>query len=522
MRYASRKTEVGIRRRRLAWLAACALLAPFTVSAQTPVECQTLRKHGQLDQAKACFTRLAGSRDLYYQAEGYWGLLRYQEANDAFRAAVAAQPKNAFLRVRWGRMYEEHYQPGDAAQLFEEALGLQKDYPPALYGLALAASDGFEHKAIELAQKTLTLDPAMTEARELLAYLALEDNDPDKAAAEAKKAIAQDPEALDAMSILASIDLLNDQQQSPWFAKIFAVNPVYGQAYETAGHFFVINRRYEEGIAAYRKALELNPELWKARSELGVNLMRMGRHEDARRELETCFNAGYKSPSTVNSLRLLDSFKNFERVKTAHGVLMLNKKEAGVLEPYFSEELERCIETYTKKYHFTLPTPVTIEVYPDHEDFAVRTMGMPGLGALGVTFGNVVAMDSPSARPPGEFHWASTLWHEMSHVFVLQMTHSRVPRWFTEGLAVHEETQASPEWGDRLTPVMLLAVKDKKLLPVDELDRGFIHPETTRPDCGELFSSRQDLRLHPAALGLGHIVENDRLVRRAEDDVGSD
>ncbi len=42
--------------------------------------------------------------------------------------------------------------------------------------------------------------------------------------------------------------------------------------------------------------------------------------------------------------------------------------------------------------------PVQVELYPDHEDFAVRTMGMPGLGALGVTFGEVVAMDSPSKR----------------------------------------------------------------------------------------------------------------------------
>ena len=66
-----------------------------------------------------------------------------------------------------------------------------------------------------------------------------------------------------------------------------------------------------------------------------------------------------------------------------------------------------------------LTGPVQVEVYPDHEDFAVRTMGMPGLGALGVTFGQVVAMDSPSARKPGDFNWGSTLWHEMSHVYIL-------------------------------------------------------------------------------------------------------
>jgi hypothetical protein len=51
---------------------------------------------------------------------------------------------------------------------------------------------------------------------------------------------------------------------------------------------------------------------------------------------------------------------------------------------------------------------VQVEVYPDHEDFAVRTMGMPGWALLGVTFETVIAMDSPSGRPPGSFHWAST------------------------------------------------------------------------------------------------------------------
>ncbi len=155
---------------------------------------------------------------------------------------------------------------------------------------------------------------------------------------------------------------------------------------------------------------------------------------------------------TVNSLRLLDSYKNFVTLKEGDTILKLNKKEADLLRPYFEAEMKRIIATYDKKYKMKLPGPVQVEVYPDHEDFAVRTMGMPGLGALGVTFGLVIAMDSPSGRPPGEFHWGSTLWHEMSHVYILTATNFRVPRWFTEGLAVHEETEVSPEWGDRMTP----------------------------------------------------------------------
>ena len=211
--------------------------------------------------------------------------------------------------------------------------------------------------------------------------------------------------------------------------------------------------------------------------ELGINLMRFGDQEEARKQLVDCWNNGFQSTETKNSLTLLDSYKNFVTFKTPTTVLVLHKKEATLLRPYFQSELDRALATYEKKYHYKLTQPVQIEVYPNHEDFAVRTMGMPGLGALGVTFDSVVAMDSPSARPPGQFHWDSTMWHELSHVYVLAMTNHRVPRWFTEGLAVYEETaNGHPDWGDRLDPEAISAIKNKKLLPIAELDRGFIHP----------------------------------------------
>ncbi len=189
------------------------------------------------------------------------------------------------------------------------------------------------------------------------------------------------------------------------------------------------------------------------------------------------YNNGQRDAATVNSLRLLDSYKNFVIFRDDTTILKLRKNEAELLRPYFEAELHKAIATYEKKYKMKLPGPVQLEVYPDHEDFAVRTMGMPGLGALGVTFGEVVAMDSPSGRKPGDFNWGATLWHEMSHVYILSATNHRVPRWFTEGLAVHEEGEASPEWSDRLTPEVLLAIRDKKLLPVAQMDQGFIFPE---------------------------------------------
>jgi len=454
------------------------VLLALPVAAQVPAAvkpCAEMRLHGNPGTA-ACYEKLTHSTDIAVQAEGYWGIRNYKSANDLFRDAVKARPKDAALRVRWGYLYFDHWQPDMAGDLFSEALVIDEKNVPALIGLAQLAAEGYSSRAVEFAKHALELDPKAYEAEEVLARVALEDNNNAKAREEARKAVAMSPEALDAMAILATIDWLDDEKGSPWLGKILQVNPHYGEAYDIAGHYFVINRRYEEGIALYRKALELDPQLQKARAALGLNLMRLGREDEARAQLEQSWNAGYQPTETKNTLMLMDKYKDYDTYRTPTTVLRLGKKESALLRPYFQAELDRAIATYDKKYKYKLPGPVQVEVYPNHPDFEVRTMGMPGLGALGVTFDSVIAMDSPNSRKPGTFHWDSTLWHELSHVYVLNMTKSRVPRWFTEGLAVYEETAASPDWGDRLDPDAIEAIRTKKLLPISDIDRGFIHP----------------------------------------------
>jgi tetratricopeptide (TPR) repeat protein len=280
------------------------------------------------------------------------------------------------------------------------------------------------------------------------------------------------------MSVLASIDWLNGKTQSEWIDRVLKVNPVYGEAYATGAHFFTINRRYELAVDYERKALALTPDLWPVRSELGLNLMRLGHSDEAKKELEKCFEAHWRDAQTTNALKLIDTLSQYQTFESGTTELMLNKKEAALLRPYIEPEFQKAVATYERKYKMKLPGKVRLEVYPNHDDFVVRTLGLPGQGGLlGVTFGLVVAMDSPSARPPGDFNWASTMWHELSHVYILTATNHLVPRWFTEGLAVHEEGAASPEWGDRTTPEIVSALKNKKLLPVADLDRGFVRPE---------------------------------------------
>ena len=121
--------------------------------------------------------------------------------------------------------------------------------------------------------------------------------------------------------------------------------------------------------------------------------------------------------------------------------------------------------------------PITFEMYPDHADFAVRTLGLPGIGALGVCFGNCSSwirrlranpMRSTGAAPCGMSSCTSSR---------LQMTDHKIPRWFSEGLSVYEERKGFPGWGDDLKLDYLNAIKAKKLLPTAELNEGFIRPK---------------------------------------------
>src|ERR1700678_258525 len=452
--------------------------APCAVAATAvPGDCWKLRKDGHRAEAQACFEALARNSDAYTRAEGFWGLEQWDQANEQFRLATQPANSKALYKVRWGMLLHERFNNAEAAGLFREALAKQPTNAEAYLGLAIVSADGFDGKAVEYAAKAVELDPKLAEAHELMANLALENDDHNLAVEEADKAIALENDALDAMAIHAAVELIGDRTPDVWFAKITAINPGYGEAYALIAHQLEVHYRYEDAVTFYRMAVKADPRFWAAHSALGIDLMRLGKEDEPLMELELSYNNGYRDAATVNSLRLLDSYKNFKTFRDDTTILKLNKTEADLLQPYMQAELHEIIATYEEKYRMKLPAPVQLEVYPNHEDFAVRTMGMPGLGALGVTFGEVVAMDSPSARKPGDFNWGATLWHEMSHVYILTATNPRVPRWFTEGLAVHEEGERSSEWRNNPTPEVLIAIRDKKMLPVARLDRGFVYPE---------------------------------------------
>jgi tetratricopeptide (TPR) repeat protein len=416
--------------------------------------------------------------DSVYVAEAMWAMEYVQDANDVFKAATKANPRNADAFLAWGDMLAEKYQESIAIDSYQDALKIDPNMPEAHLGLArlLALTD--PQKSEKEAQRAVEVNPNFPDAHIFLASELIDSEQYDKAESPIAKVFEINPQSTEAFSLLASINYLrgNTEEFNKYAQKVLAIDPLDSDFYYTIAENSVSVRKYKEAVGFAREALRLNPRDWRAQSLLGVNLLRLGEEQEGKEALEKAYENDKFDVSTVNTLRLLDSFNNFDRIDIPNFHVKLHKKESAPLQPYVTELLEKAYKTLSAKYEFTPEGPITFEMYPDHGDFAVRTLGLPGIGALGVCFGKVFVMDSPSARKPDTFNWGSTLWHEFTHVITLQMTDHNVPRWFSEGLSVYEERKGFPGWGDDLKLEYLAAIKGKKLLPTGQLNDGFIRP----------------------------------------------
>ena len=453
------------------------------------------REHwrGEIQAARSCYRQLlAGNAAAAVKAEAAWALGDMQLANRQFRVAAATNPGDAGVRVRWGDLFAETHQDGEAMSIYREAMEIDTANAFANLGAARLLVGGFDDEANSFLQPLLDNTDVDSGARAaawlLVARVSLENSNFSQAedALNAAEELLKENDwpLLELHALRAASDLLDNVTESRHTALSLAENPMYGDIYAIPAHFYVITRRYREAIDLYQKAVDIEPGNAAAHEELGVNLLRDNQMSRARRHLEIAYEEDPFSPKAVNTLRLLDSFENFKLISDPPTpdpgvlpiVLRLHRDEAEAIAPYAIALTRDSIAEFTTRYGFELQEPVVVEMYPDHEDFAVRTAGMPGLGILGATFGYVVAMDSPSGRPAEQFQWGTTLWHEMAHVFTLEATDHLVPRWFSEGVSVFEEWRSGPNRGVRIPMSVYAAMAEGKFLPIAELDEGFIRP----------------------------------------------
>ena len=442
---------------------------------------------GLLDEYRG--GRVSGSRDLGVIALAAWRRNYIQDAKDILIDATEEKPGVEIpleALSNFGYLFLEKYEPTLAISVFRDCQRINKVYPPALVGLALAKQYESTSEVESFARAALEVNPNFIPALNLLAELRFQEERYDEAVRLIRQALAVNPKDLDTLSLEAAYHQIREDASG--FAqaesKVLAINPSYGRLYYTLAENMVMRRKYQEAVEFNRKAVALSPKLYPAFSSMGMNLMRVGDLKTGRAMLERAFEGDPFNVWAYNTLDLLDQMDSFSTGSSEHCVFHMAKEDQPVLLPYASKLAEEAHEQLTARYGFTPQGPLQFEIFPDHGGFAVRTLGLPGLGALGVCFGKVVALDSPRARKAGEFNWGSTLWHEFAHIMTLQMTRHNVPRWYSEGLSVYEEQKARPGWGDDLTASFVKAYKEEKLLKVSELNAGMMRPKS--PDQIEL------------------------------------
>ena len=402
----------------------------------------------------------------------------FKDALRAYDRAIAADSMNLEARLRLAELFLEKYNAPDAGATLDALLRINPTHPRGLLAAARKAQFANEPAAEDLARKSLTINPALVDAHVFVAASHIDREDYAEGAKAAERALAIDSTSLGGLAMLAAARYLQGDTAGFDRARARAVAHHPGDAgfLETLAEVAVRNRLYEDAVAFSRQAMGVDSTSANALGLLGMNQLRTGAVAEARINLEKAFARDPYHVWIKNTLDLLDTFSAYREVRTPRFQLIADPSEVDVLAPYVSELLEDAYDRLAVRYGYRPATPVRLELYRSHADFSVRTVGLAGLGALGVSFGNVLAMDSPAARGIGDFNWGSTAWHELAHTFTLGMTDHRVPRWLSEGISVYEERRARPGWGADVTAGFLAAYKAGRLNPVSTLNDGFVRP----------------------------------------------
>jgi tetratricopeptide (TPR) repeat protein len=423
------------------------------------------------DAARALARR---NPELYRTAlDIYEGALARAEATQDVPAQVAAQ-------VALGELLLHRFNNAEALEAFRAALVLDAQDPQALLGLARSMHFDGASGAEEAVGRVLAVNARHTGALALLATLQIESEDYDAAAQTVARGLAVNPRSPPLLTRAAALRFLAGDEAG-FEERVEALRrqaPGHHALYETLAEIAAQVRRYERAARFALVAVTLDSESWRGHALLGTNRLRLGDMDSGRRSLEIAFRGDPYDPYTKNALELLDRLDGYRQVRSRRFVLVAEPGEADILGELLLPIAEEAYDFFAEAYGYEPPTPVRIEFYPRHEDFSVRTVGMVGIDIVGVSFGPVVAMDSPSAGVFGPLNFGSVLWHELAHTFHLGMTGARVPRWFSEGLAVFEERRARLGWGNDASAAFVGAWARGELPRPSRLNQTFLRPST--------------------------------------------
>lgn len=395
-----------------------------------------------------------------------------------------AKQQNPKLREVWLAMGDLALEKQDfelAADLFRQAMEIHADDPDLLYGRARALESSDRPQAFGLLSQALAINPKHVPSllfRVEHAIDAEQYSDAKELLTKIEAVNAHHPDAWAYRVVLATLD--ND----PKAADVARASALSTWARNPHVDFLIgrkLSRKYRfaEGAAHQEMALAFDKGYLPARIQLVQDWLRLGRNEDAWKLADEVHAQDGYDVHVFNLLELRDKLAKYVTLERDSIRVRMEAKEATVYGDDVLALLSRAAQTLGEKYGYQVTEPITVEIFPEPNDFAVRTFGLPGAsGYLGVCFGKVITANSPASQAEHPANWQAVLWHEYCHVVTLELTHNRMPRWLSEGISVYEERQADPTWGQRMSPRYREWILIGELTPLDGMSGAFLAPES--------------------------------------------
>lgn len=401
---------------------------------------------------------------------------------DAFYdRSLKSDPKYVEALVAIGELAIDKSDYQEAVKSLMRAVDLRPEDPQIHFLLAKAWSSSDSEKATKFLQAAVDLNPKHPESLLMQAEHYVDSEAYEDAESILESMLKVNPHHPEAWALRAAIAHLTGHYQEEGQHRKAAlarwqVNPVVDHL---IGKKLSQHYRFAEGVDYQRRSLKLNPTYLPAKFQLAQDLLRVGRDDEGWSIVDQVGAADKYNVVAFNLKTLQERLAKFTTIEADGLIIRMDAREAKIYGERVVDLLRRAKKAITAKYELELTEPVTVEIFPQQSDFAIRTFGLPGgAGFLGVCFGKLITANSPASQGESPSNWESVLWHEFCHVITLQKTNNRMPRWLSEGISVYEELEANASWGQRLNPLYKKMLQGEDFVPLSKLSGAFLQPKS--------------------------------------------
>lgn len=410
----------------------------------------------------------------------------FHDANMVLGDAAAAEPVSTGtaladeIALLHAGVFLEKYATDEAAASLAQILDRDPWHPDALALAAKVASTNLQLARAETAAlEVLQVDPGHPDAHAVLAHVELVEGRHESAVARIEThVLTRHRDHGDGLAVLAAAAIARDDQAAYARARdrAMAARPDDARFFTLAGELLNVLHLYPEALALAREGVDRLGDDPYAQSSYAIAALQLGDETNGRAALERAWKRDRFNERTFNVRKLfrdtIDS--KYVDVDDAKVSIRLPREHHELVVPHVREAARRAKAALDHRYGID-PGKLRLEVFADPDDFAIRTVGVPSLGALGVCFGPVITLVGPYH---GTHNFAQVVWHELAHTYAIELSRGRVPRWFTEGLSEWESFVADASWARENAALVRRAKGRGELRPMAELELAFLRAKS--------------------------------------------